>query len=70
MNDTAITRLAGAIVVDTSHPLNKFFTLLPSSRRYRVLTWTKAYLKKKHRPHRHHSAEQTVTLPLPISVAL
>ncbi|XDV33380.1 hypothetical protein PO909_003804 [Leuciscus waleckii] len=40
LNDRAIARLARTIITDPEHPLNFHFTLLPSGRRYRTLTWS------------------------------
>ncbi|KAI2664123.1 RNA-directed DNA polymerase from mobile element jockey [Labeo rohita] len=49
-NDTATTRLARTIASSPDHPLNRFFTLLPSGRRYRALDWKKAHFKKSFVP--------------------
>lgn len=50
LNDRAIARLARTIITDPEHPLNFHFTLLPSGRRYRTLTWRRARFKKSFVP--------------------
>ena len=42
LNNRAIARKASIIAHDPSHPLNPYFTLLPSGRRYRTLIWKRA----------------------------
>jgi len=42
LNRKAMLRKAQKIVHDISHPLNRFFTLLPSGRRYGSLAWKRA----------------------------
>lgn len=49
-NDKAITRLAHTIANSPDHPLNQFFTFLPSGRRYRTVDWQKAHFKKSFVP--------------------
>ncbi|KAJ0012409.1 hypothetical protein NQD34_016743 [Periophthalmus magnuspinnatus] len=45
LNSKAITRIAQTITQDHTHPLHRYFTLLPSGRRYRTLRCNKARFK-------------------------
>lgn len=46
LNEKSINRLANSIVQDTTHPLHKYITPLPSGRRYRTLKFRRARLGK------------------------
>ena len=46
LNNKSISRIAYSIAQDPTHPLNKYFTLLPSGRRYRTLKFNRARFKK------------------------
>ena len=46
LNNRSITRIANSIAHDTTHPLKKYFNLLPSGRRYRTLRFKRARFGK------------------------
>ena len=50
LNDKAITRLALSITNDTDHPLYRYFTIMPSGRRYRTLKWKKVRFSRSFVP--------------------
>ncbi|KAK0146583.1 hypothetical protein N1851_014087 [Merluccius polli] len=58
LNNKAITRIAHAISLDITHPLNRYFSLLPSGKRYSTIRCNKARFSRslipsnKAKPHR------------------
>lgn len=46
LNIKAITRMAHAISLDTTHPLNRYFSILPSGRKYRSIQCNKTHFSR------------------------